>query len=47
MITTPQSQEILPWHIDRFVFYVRNPRKNDAVVDLVQPNVRGVLARAG
>jgi hypothetical protein len=33
MFATPQSQQIQTWPIDRLVFYARNPRKNDAVVD--------------
>jgi hypothetical protein len=40
MITSPQPLEILAWHIDRFVFYVRNPRKNDAAVDRMCSSVR-------
>ena len=40
MITSPQSLEILAWPIDRFVFYVRNPRKNDAVVDRMCSSIR-------
>src|SRR5580704_6091761 len=28
------------WHIDRFVFYSRNPRKNDAVVDRMCSSIR-------
>lgn len=28
-----QNLQIQIWHIDRFVFYARNPRKNDAAVD--------------
>ena len=33
MIKSSQSMEIIFWNIDRFVLYVRNPRKNDAAVD--------------
>ena len=33
MITSPQPLEIQTWPIDRLVFYLRNPRKNDAAVD--------------
>src|SRR6202790_975748 len=28
------------WHIDRFVFYARNPRKNDAAVDRMCSSIR-------
>src|ERR1039458_4388936 len=34
---TPQIQI---WHIDRFVFYARNPRKNDAAVDRMCASIR-------
>ena len=34
------SPEIQIWHIDRFVFYVRNPRKNDAAVDRMCASIR-------
>jgi len=40
MITSPQSLEVLAWHIDRFVFYVRNPRKNDAAIDRMSSSIR-------
>jgi hypothetical protein len=33
MIKSPQPLVIEIWHIDKFVFYSRNPRKNDAAVD--------------
>src|ERR1039458_4249755 len=33
MLKSPQSMEIQFWPIDKFVFYARNPRKNDAAVD--------------
>src|ERR1035437_4379043 len=33
MITSQHSLEIQVWPLDRLVFYVRNPRKNDAAVD--------------
>ena len=32
MIAAP-SVQVRIWSIDRFVFYARNPRKNDAAVD--------------
>ena len=40
MIKSPQSMEIIFWNIDRFVFYVRNPRKNDAAVDRMCASIR-------
>ena len=40
MIKSPQSMEIVFWNIDRFVFYVRNPRKNDAAVDRMCASIR-------
>ena len=40
MIKSPQSMEIIFWNIDRFVFYVRNPRKNDAAVDRMCSSIR-------
>src|SRR3979490_226938 len=30
---TAQIPQVQIWHIDRFVFYARNPRKNDSAVD--------------
>src|SRR5689334_16589737 len=33
MLPSSQPLEIQIWPIDRLVFYVRNPRKNDAAVD--------------
>src|SRR6202163_1197336 len=33
MIQSPQSMEIQIWHIDKFVLYARNPRRNDGAVD--------------
>jgi DNA modification methylase len=53
MIANPQSQQIQTWPIDRLVFYARNPRKNDAVVDRMCSSIREfgfkipVLARSG
>ena len=32
--------EIQAWHIERFVLYARNPRKNDAVVDRMCSSIR-------
>ena len=40
MIQSPQSTEIQIWNIDRLVFYVRNPRKNDAAVDRMCASIR-------
>ncbi|MGO9229901.1 MAG: DNA modification methylase [Bryobacteraceae bacterium] len=39
MITAP-SVQIQIWSIDRFVFYARNPRKNDAAVDRMCSSIR-------
>src|SRR5262249_24021982 len=35
MVTSLQSPQIEVWPITRLVFYARNPRKNDAAVDLM------------
>ena len=40
MTSSPATPQIQIWHIDRFVFYVRNPRKNDAAVDRMCPSLR-------
>ena len=40
MITSPPSAEVQTWPIDRLVFYVRNPRKNDAAVDRMCGSIR-------
>ena len=37
MYTQPLVQCIEFWPIERFVFYARNPRKNDAAVDRKAP----------
>src|SRR5580692_3409729 len=34
------STEVQTWPIDRLVFYARNPRKNDAAVDLMCSSFR-------
>jgi ParB-like chromosome segregation protein Spo0J len=34
------SLQIQIWPIDRLVFYARNPRKNDAVVDRMVASIR-------
>src|ERR1700694_5488233 len=36
----PAAQRIELWSIDRLVFYVRNPRKNDAAVDRMCSSIR-------
>jgi ParB-like chromosome segregation protein Spo0J len=33
MTESIQQLQIEVWHIDRFVLYARNPRKNDSAVD--------------
>jgi DNA modification methylase len=38
--TTAPTHEIQIWNIDRLVFYAGNPRKNDAVVDLMCSSLR-------
>ena len=40
MIKSPQSTEIQFWPIDKFVFYARNPRKNDPAVDRMCASIR-------
>jgi DNA modification methylase len=40
MVNAPQSLEIQIWPIDKFVFYARNPRKNDAAVDRMCSSIR-------
>ena len=39
-MATKASMQIKIWSIDRFVFYVRNPRKNDAAVDNMCASIR-------
>src|SRR6266568_4877615 len=34
------TNEIQIWHIGRFIFYARNPRKNDAAVDRMCASIR-------
>jgi hypothetical protein len=34
------NPEIHIWHIDRFIFYARNPRKNDSAVDRMCASIR-------
>jgi len=38
--TSPPTFQIEVWHIDRFVPYARNPRKNDAAVDRMCASIR-------
>ena len=40
MLTQPVAQRIEYWPIDKLVFYARNPRKNDAVVDRMCSSIR-------
>jgi DNA modification methylase len=40
MSASAQPLEIQSWPIDRLVFYARNPRKNDAVVDRMCSSIR-------
>jgi DNA modification methylase len=40
MLSLPTAQCIELWPIDRFVFYARNPRKNDAAVDRMCSSIR-------
>src|SRR5712691_10817117 len=37
---TAQIPQLQIWHIDRLVFYARNPRKNDAAVDRMCSSIR-------
>src|ERR1039458_7215261 len=38
--TTAQSWQVQLWPIERFVFYVRNPRKNDTAIDRMCSSIR-------
>src|SRR5713101_6919435 len=40
MYPQPMVQSIELWPIDRFVFYARNPRKNDCAVDRMCSSIR-------
>src|SRR4030081_2443308 len=40
MLTQPMAQDIEHWPIDKLIFYARNPRKNDAVVDRMCSSIR-------
>src|SRR6202521_3241795 len=37
---TAQIPQVQTWHIERLVFYARNPRKNDAAVDRMCSSIR-------
>src|SRR5260370_1743039 len=37
---TEQIPQVQIWHIDRLVFYARNPRKNDSAVDRMSGSIR-------
>src|SRR5580658_5377628 len=39
-VAAPPRMEIPSWNIERFVAYVRNPRKNDAAVDRMCASLR-------
>src|SRR6202161_2697703 len=39
-MTTQISMEIQIWPLDKLVFYARNPRRNDAAVDLMCASIR-------
>ena len=38
--TMAQTHQVQTWPIDRLIFYARNPRKNDAVVDRMCSSIR-------
>src|SRR3979490_1669749 len=40
MVSQAAAQHIQQWPIDKLVFYVRNPRKNDVVVDRMCGSIR-------
>jgi len=40
MLTQPMAKHIEHWPIDKLIFYARNPRKNDAVVDRMCSSIR-------
>jgi hypothetical protein len=39
-IASPLVRRVRIWPLDRFVFYVRNPRKNDPAVDRMCSSIR-------
>ena len=39
-MSAPQTLQVQSWSIDKFVFYARNPRKNDAAVDRMCSSIR-------
>src|SRR5947199_3235713 len=40
LAVAPQPAEIQTWHIERLIFYARNPRKNDAAIDRMASSIR-------
>src|SRR2546427_11465350 len=40
MLSQPLAARIEAWSVDRLVFYVRNPRKNDSAVDRMCSSIR-------
>src|SRR5438067_12516804 len=40
MTTSPPTPQIQIWPIDRLIFYVRNPRKNDSAVGRMCSSIR-------
>src|SRR3954463_3626909 len=38
--TAVHNQEIQIWPVDRLIFYIRNPRKNDAAIDRMCASIR-------
>src|SRR6266550_7959024 len=40
MVSQAAAQHIQNWPIDKLVFYARNPRKNDAVIDRMCGSIR-------
>ena len=40
MLTHPTTWQVESWDINRFIFYARNPRKNDAAVDRMCASIR-------
>jgi DNA modification methylase len=39
-LSSPETLQGQLWHIDKFVFYARNPRKNDAAIDRMCASIR-------
>ena len=40
MVSQAAARQVEQWPIDRLIFYVRNPRKNDAAVDRMCGSIR-------